>query len=595
MSEINKFVKNEWNTKWTPNYNGVNSYVEIPEWKPSGEFEIECDIYLSATANAYILEAKVAEDTSQKALSFGADGLTLWNTPDVEYLSDRTTKLGFSKVHVKASSWVQSRGFTRIGGRFEGQFLKGQISNLKLIDKENKENSRFYPGIIYSYVDPNATDVPMPTTDILVNEWDTGKVVGENITWTVNGQGSINPEGHIVFTGAGQAKSNFNMLKGKQYKVTISLSSGDTEIAYMSGADTGGFAKFKNPIDVQWLNVTRDGTLGINVKGACTLYKILIEETTDGVMFNFGNTQPHVPLLGDREEYAGDLNNRGVRDRELVSNPKDANGATGSFWQRAKDIPAGSILTSQGKTQVVEESGQYNSIRSTTPYDQHAFQYPNTFLVVKPTDPDYSSYMHIEGPASIKDRGWYTFSMLDGKGNPGVAKVFQWSTSQSFKYMEEKGNTLKFYVEGDEHFERDPIIFCNYVTDHGDYSAQLQVSAISAPESSIEAPQAVISMDVVNGIAHTRNVSLNANMSLSAEGATYRWTYDSDQLKHVTQNGAAVLLDLASMLDKQQYTWDGVRGYVNVTITLEMIKDGCVVSTAQEHIIVPDELIKTFP
>lgn len=234
---------------WTPNYNGVNSYVEIPEWNATN---------------------KEVTGTARKS-----DGTLV----DINTVVTSTT----------------------IGKLDNGNFFEGQISNLKLVDKTNPSNSRFYPGIIYSYVDPDATDVPMPSSTVLVDEW------------------------------------------------------------------------------------SEDGS-------------------TNGTMINFGTTQPYVPLLGDREEYWAGLADgdwkRGVNlaEQRFTMNGSSS-GRQGSLPNNINQttMPIQSLLVASNVTVKVGEIVNnmaivFDSNGNSDDSIQHAFQYPNTFKVIKPTDPDHPDF-----------------------------------------------------------------------------------------------------------------------------------------------------------------------------------------------------------
>lgn len=282
-------------TKWTPNYNGVNSYVSIPEWKPTGKFEIECDVYLDS------IKAWRMIIGTDLALS---DGL-YWQVDAEGKIpnTDQSVGIGLNKLKYSYPSGVSKRTVKYIGaskkrdGSGFQDFFKGQISNVRLTDLDNPSNSRYYPGIVYTYEDPYSPTVSMPSSTVLVDE--------------ISGQ--------------------------------------------------------------------------------------------HGTMTNFGTTQPYVPLLGDRLEYlsnhTADKYVRGCGEtitNQLSLTATNSAGNIGSFVNQASaKIPKGSILCSDGYSIVTTEVVSNNStvrasnLTGDVASMQRAFQYPNTFKVIKPTDPDY--------------------------------------------------------------------------------------------------------------------------------------------------------------------------------------------------------------
>ena len=102
-------VNPPFNTKWTPNYNGVNSYVEIPEWKPAGEFEIEMDVYLAVTGKTQsLLDSR---STASEVLN-GKLSITASNEIISQYGSAATTigiaKQGLNKISVEGVGGISA-------------------------------------------------------------------------------------------------------------------------------------------------------------------------------------------------------------------------------------------------------------------------------------------------------------------------------------------------------------------------------------------------------------------------------------------------------------------------------------------------------
>lgn len=279
-------------------------------------------------------------------------------------------------------------------GRKNGVYFKGQISNLKVTVLDGSERSRFYPGIIYSYVDPDATDVPMPQSTVLVDEW----CVGEDVTkflydsppWTRTGE---------TFN---RTATGWNSLKISDYptydgmsKVSVGEVSAGVNL-FWTDRVTGNNSNAPLQANTSYV-VNASSGLRIDANNvAITVSNIKVTKVTHGIMTNFGTTQPYVPLLGDREAYLGFTTSatdyiRGVR------NPEHGNNFLISESFNEESSPVGSILVSGGVSLVcgVRQSStlKYDNPNGFTGEQiQHAFQYPNTFKVIKPTDPDYPDY-----------------------------------------------------------------------------------------------------------------------------------------------------------------------------------------------------------
>lgn len=120
------------NVAWTPNYNGVNSYVRIPDWKPVGEFEIEFD------AHADLNNQPAAGGAWKRVLSAVPGNTSCIYTANNHWHSAYLTgvlrvdsKGDFHKLRYEGTETIQPLLF--IGGHNQGDIIKGQISNLKLI------------------------------------------------------------------------------------------------------------------------------------------------------------------------------------------------------------------------------------------------------------------------------------------------------------------------------------------------------------------------------------------------------------------------------------------------------------------------------
>ncbi|WP_422134941.1 hypothetical protein [Endozoicomonas sp. ALD040] len=300
---------------WSPNYNGVNSYIDIPQWSAIN-YAVEFTLYRPTPDTVgYIL---CEDDSSDRRISLWDNGGTVklligkstYIDVDSSKLCTKFRIQSDGKVYqddvLKASTVVPSSFITdRIGAKGDRVSssippIKGQIYNLKLIDNIDPDNSRSYPGVIHSYVDPSATDVPMPDSTVLIDE----------------------------------------------------LGDGDT----------------------------------------------------NGTMYNFGAAQPYVPLLGDRQAYLGNRSAsgyvRGVSKTSFSSyrDPNTTKPVEGS-WTNALP-PINSLLISDSGIKVkvtghLNNSSytvHYSVVTGTTEQVKVAFQYPNAFKIIKPTDPDYGDY-----------------------------------------------------------------------------------------------------------------------------------------------------------------------------------------------------------
>ncbi|WP_257285992.1 hypothetical protein, partial [Endozoicomonas sp. SESOKO1] len=152
--------------QWTLNHNGVNSFIEIPEWQPAGAYEVECDMYsLPFESWKYIYDTHsprnyVVIDGGSNTLRFDARWVQVF-VDGVQIQDKRFTPNG--PHHVKVLGIKAGIGRTnRLGGRSSHQTVqsfKGQLTNIKLTDLDNPGNSRFYPMIIRSETMPGATEI----------------------------------------------------------------------------------------------------------------------------------------------------------------------------------------------------------------------------------------------------------------------------------------------------------------------------------------------------------------------------------------------------------------------------------------------------
>ena len=122
--------------------------------------------------------------------------------------------------------------------------------------------------------------------------------------------------------------------------------------------------------------------------------RLIFYKTTHGIIQNPNSAQPFVPLLGDREESLrlGDSAwSRGLNQgrRRMLW-----------LWGPLSKTPDGSLMIANDVILVTANGSNTNNAECiyspdhsyTTDQIQKAFQYPNVFKVVKPTDPDYEQY-----------------------------------------------------------------------------------------------------------------------------------------------------------------------------------------------------------
>ncbi|WP_163370930.1 hypothetical protein [Endozoicomonas acroporae] len=383
---------------FTPNYNGVNSYVEIPEWKPEGDFEIECDVYVTSIGTY----KSVIGDSADFSLIGTRESFDYW------YFDNQKTTMpltnGFQHLRFASKDYSQVPSYRRnakiLGAYFSragsiAANFKGQISNLRLIDLDNPSNSRYYPGVIYSYVDKNATDVPMPQSAVLMEEW--GK--GEEIQDQQNPLPSMWSKDGDIYTKTATGWSGLMIADtgriGDVIKVECTaihnMKIYGNGSGYVLTPNTPTYLKVGSQCVIDGLNSTDSGW----VEG------LKVTKVTHGILNNFGTTQPYVPLLGDREEYLGEYSLapnylRGLRRDNNHMTSHSTTGRFGSFRGDARNrIPVGSVVSHNGITNVITNEFRDDATITAawSQEAQHAFQYPNTFKVIKPTDPDYGDYL----------------------------------------------------------------------------------------------------------------------------------------------------------------------------------------------------------
>ncbi len=333
------------NSEWTPNYNGVNSCVEIPEWKPAGEFECDLTTIVKASTFSFIM-GNTAKDNF---FGFKTTGQGVYCSSNMQFVVS-PSETGFSKAKLTGNSGCS---LNEIGCRGKRDFFKGQISNLKLIDKENPENSRFYPGVIYSYVDPDATEVPVPDSTMLVDEW----CVGEDALHTPDSVTNWSKSGDVWTRTNTDTWSSLNITgthpAGTVFEVEVREVSNDVYL-FTPRAEGGNRGIKMPPNKPVFVKLEKDSHIWFDKSGGTIrIAGIKVTKVTHGTMTNFGTDQPYVPLLGDREEYCGTYNSRYIRgvakvNGSLTALAKTGTTVVGSFVGSPNKLPLGSMVVANG-------------------------------------------------------------------------------------------------------------------------------------------------------------------------------------------------------------------------------------------------------
>ena len=180
-------VVEEYNATWTANLNGVNSYITINDITLIGPWEFECDIYNISPPNASNFDTNLLKGETSR-FRFRHDRIQLINNDSDIYninfafrdiylkvfrlklvVLDNPNKMELFINDIKVGENIRTgiHNFNQIGDFG----FKGQLSNIKLIDKTNPDNSYFYPGTIRSYVDPDSANVSMPDSMVLEEVW----------------------------------------------------------------------------------------------------------------------------------------------------------------------------------------------------------------------------------------------------------------------------------------------------------------------------------------------------------------------------------------------------------------------------------------
>ena len=151
---------------WTPNYNNLTSYIDIPPFFPSGaNWQFEADLHaLDTITDHYVYEGR--DDNGIVAHGYfliHPNGAT--DSPSatiyINGVEDARIYTGVTaSVRVVHGTLTDARSLRRLGARYNGrQLFNGQMSNIRITDLDNPDNSRQYPSVIES--------VTMPSTIIL--------------------------------------------------------------------------------------------------------------------------------------------------------------------------------------------------------------------------------------------------------------------------------------------------------------------------------------------------------------------------------------------------------------------------------------------
>ncbi len=420
--------------QWAVNYDGANVCVDTDIWEPKGKTLLSCDVIIkSVNSTNYDINILgggaryrirhdrfqiISGDEAPQYDQIVRDNSDLWgNVFNIKWLVDYHNK-SFSvfinnSLVGKSDVLRGTRYYYNILGK---NTLLGQISNLKLIDYNDPENCRFYKGTIYSYVDPESTNVQMPKVTILKDEWCKEKdalTIQASDGWVVNNNSvSLNAAGTKAINISTNDISNEGIYRFTSDPITadnvrVYFTEADgTDNSIFIGTTTGLVAKkvdvyFKTEFHVDrgcriWLRIDDHPS-----NRSSEINNITLTKTTHGIIRNPNSVQPWVPLLGNREEFCGDWNvNNFIRGVLFTEGFVDItwHGGGSSFENK---IPNGSIIISTNivlNNSIFQESGgsyRFSKINGTNDQIQKAFQYPNVFKVIKPTDPDYEFYNNL--------------------------------------------------------------------------------------------------------------------------------------------------------------------------------------------------------
>ena len=163
---------------WTPNHNGINSYIDLGEWVNAGDFSIECTPHdFVGSARQYLL-ATVFNNRRYVGIEDSTVIIGLGATPSIKTglaaVLHQPIKLTVMRDENK---WVVEHAGKTATGSYDGDAtekvyinstvenrLNGQVTDVRLTDHVNPSNSRFYPCTLRSK--------EMPTTTVVKNTRD---------------------------------------------------------------------------------------------------------------------------------------------------------------------------------------------------------------------------------------------------------------------------------------------------------------------------------------------------------------------------------------------------------------------------------------
>ena len=170
------------NTKWSRNYNGNDSYIKIPGWLGN---EISFDFFLRGeNREQWFFDGQ--ESGINSYLYMNADNQLIFDDSLVSsaYLDDvpitsasATLSRGFHSIRLLTDQQFAVNYLGNKGGASQG--FEGQLTNIRLTNSSGLSGSRYYRDITDDYVDPAATDVPLPSDVHLKDELGIGITDGE--------------------------------------------------------------------------------------------------------------------------------------------------------------------------------------------------------------------------------------------------------------------------------------------------------------------------------------------------------------------------------------------------------------------------------
>lgn len=485
--------------QWTVNYDGANVCLDLLEWV-GGEVRFNTFIHSGMTGWRWFFDGRQRHQNSYLAMvtdkvQFREEYFDVF--VDGKLVRNNVTQIGYGFHSFRVVPKNQNVYIEFLGAK-DGlyEIFKGQISNLKLIDYNDPENCRFYKGTIYSYADPESTNVQIPNVTILKDEWCDelliedkiihipelapytlfdifttlkignrylvsfepenktaqyqptffgdgnyhsgdyeAEVIAKNTKVAIKATGVKFPamrakvkikKRYNIITEIPESTSSFvevlseNSLKmielNDSYSQPISKKLDVGRMYFVKGMANliSGSARLRiNNIDDMVL--PKNGSFnhifqatGINpisvkrASGPTTgiIEKLEVKETTHGTIRNPNSIQPWVPLLGNREYFCTNFNgifqdkqySRGLHlnDTHALIRPEG--------MSTSQIIPKGTLFIKESFVIKLTYTGLpitgvYHN--GTKDQIQKAFQYPNVFKVIKPTDPDYEYYNNL--------------------------------------------------------------------------------------------------------------------------------------------------------------------------------------------------------